>query len=80
MPPSTHAPLWHHRACSGRKTSDCYLRVRLGGNVKSTRERYVPDAVDADVYEAFEFKTTLPGPSTLTVECWGANCAYEGGR
>ena len=41
----------------------------------SRRASFKPHTNDPEFYEAFEFRTTLPGPATLTVECWDHDCA-----
>ena len=50
--------------------NDPYLRVKLGDTIISRKSNYRPKTNDPEFFEAFELRTTLPGPSLLTVECW----------
>eukprot|EP00485_Elphidium_margaritaceum_P004276 CAMPEP_0202695866 /NCGR_PEP_ID=MMETSP1385-20130828/9321_1 /ASSEMBLY_ACC=CAM_ASM_000861 /TAXON_ID=933848 /ORGANISM="Elphidium margaritaceum" /LENGTH=1764 /DNA_ID=CAMNT_0049351945 /DNA_START=35 /DNA_END=5329 /DNA_ORIENTATION=- len=51
-------------------SSDPYLVVKLGKEKFSTRKRYIPNTLQPQFHEPFEFHTTLPGPSHITVEIW----------
>jgi len=42
----------------------------LGKNKISTRKRYIPNTLQPQFHEPFEFHTTLPGPSHITIEIW----------
>lgn len=59
--------------CSNGK-SDCYLVVKLGDTIISTRKEYIPETTEPEFYSMIELRTTLPGPSILTVEVWDYDC------
>lgn len=54
--------------------NDPYLVFRLGDTVISRRAAFKPHTNDPEFFEAVELRTTLPGPATLTVECWDHDC------
>ena len=49
-------------------TSDPYLRITLGDTTISTRERKISRVTDAEFYERFELRATLPGEAELRIE------------
>lgn len=51
-------------------SSDPYLVIKLGKTKFSTRKRYIPNTLEPDFHEPFEFHTTLPGPSHITIQVW----------
>merc|ERR1711933_148578 len=51
-------------------SSDPYLVIKLGKTKFSTRKRYIPNTLRPEFHEPFEFHTTLPGPSHITIEIW----------
>ena len=50
--------------------SDPYLKIQLGRKKINTEKDYFENTTNPKFYNQYEFKTELPGVSTLSIELW----------
>lgn len=51
-------------------TSDPYLIIKLGDKVITDKESLRPKTCNPAFHRSYDISTSLPGASTLTIECW----------
>lgn len=51
-------------------TSDPYLVIKLGDKVISDKKSLRPKTNNPNFYTSYDLMTSLPGPATLSIECW----------
>jgi len=50
--------------------SDPYIKVKIAKEKFSSRDRYVKESLNPDIYEQCEFPLPIPGASQLKIEVW----------
>lgn len=51
-------------------TSDPYLIIKLGKTTITDKESLRPKTCNPGFYTSYDITATLPGASTLAIECW----------
>jgi Ca2+-dependent lipid-binding protein len=51
-------------------TSDPYLVIKLGGKTITDKESLRPKTCNPNFFRSYDLPVTLPGASTLEIECW----------